>query len=530
MFVDLLSPAPLPCGLPLILARQKAVNQQPPPRFGYSRRAVQAASGSAGRVEPTCEWLEQQTFVQPVLRTIRRQCMEVFHVNTLTERSNLDHLRKQAKDLLRLYRQGDESALNRLRTSLPAARGKANAALMAQQLRLHDMQSCIAREYGFASWNDLKDGVELQRAKAQDSQALLLYWLRLVYGGDVVGGLGRQRPEVAARVLSQHPELSGDDPLLACAVGDEAAVRRSLARDSDWVNRPAGLLKIPPLIAVSHSGLVRLPQYREGILGCLRLLLDHKADPNCSIGNRRPPDSLEKPGKDRLTAIYGAAGKLHDVQMTAMLLSAGADGNDNESLYHSLEDPNPDLPCTRLLLDAGTRVAGSNALAKVLDVDNLAGLELLLAHTEHGDPDLGRILHWAIYRGRSAAHVRAILDAGADPGALNVDKLTAHRHAANFALPEVMRLLQQGGSGEPQTDEERFVTACARADENEARRLIAARPELFTTLTPAQLKQLPNLAMAGRDDTRGGRLSDQLFRNAAQRRRGRGVPGVAARL
>ena len=62
---------------------------------------------------------------------------------------------------------------------------------------------------------------------------------------------------------------------------------------------------------------------------------------------------------------------------------------------------------------------GTNALAKVLDYDNLAGLRMLLAHTQHADPDLGRILHWAIYRGRSAAHVRALLDAGADPRALN---------------------------------------------------------------------------------------------------------------
>src|SRR5688572_1679272 len=421
-------------------------------------------------------------------------------MNTLSERSNLDHLRKQAKDLLRLYRQGDASAFERLRTALPAARGKSDAALAAMQLRLHDMQSCLAREHGLASWMELKDQVELLRVRANDAQALQLYWLRLVYGGDVAGGPGRPRPEVAARVLAGQPDLIGDDALLACAAGDETAIRRAIEADTGWVNRAAGMLNIPPLIAVAHSGLARLDEYRERLRRSLRLLLDRGADPNSYINNRWPPHSLEQPGDDRLTAIYGAAGKLHDEQMTAMLLAAGANANDNESLYHSIDDPRRDLPCTKLLLEAGTRVPGTNALAKVLDFDNLPALKMLLAHTPHGDPDLGRILHWAIYRGRSAAHVRALLEAGADPRALNEHHQSVYRHAASFGLPEVLRLLEEQGTGEPLTDEERFVSACARADEAEARRLIAAKPGLFASLTPAQLKQLPNLAMSGRDD------------------------------
>ena len=89
-------------------------------------------------------------------------------MNTLSERSNLDHLRKQAKDLLRLYRGSDATAFARLRAALPAARGRSDTALAAMSLRLHDMQSCIAREHGFASWIELKDHVELLRARGQD--------------------------------------------------------------------------------------------------------------------------------------------------------------------------------------------------------------------------------------------------------------------------------------------------------------------------------------------------------------------------
>ena len=411
---------------------------------------------------------------------------------------NIEHLRKQAKDLLRLYRRQDPAALARLRTALPAARGKTDSALIAMQLRLHDMQSCIARELGFASWPALKDDVELRPAKAQDARAFKHYWLRLVYGGDVAGGPGRAKPAIAARVLEQHPELAADDSWLACAIGNETALEHTIASDPGWVNRAGGLLNIPPIIAVTHSGFARLDSHREALRRCLKLLLDRGADPNASIGNRWPPHSLEKPAEEKLTAIYGAAGKLHDERMTTLLLAAGADANDGESLYHSLEDPRPELPCTRLLLEAGTRVAGTNALAKVLDFDNLAGLRMLLAHTGHGDPDLGRILHWAICRGRSAAHVRAILDAGADPRAL--DRHDVSHHAASFALPEVMRLLEKGGTGEPLTVEEKFVAACARADDAEARRLRLENPDIFARLSPAQLKQLPLMAMSGRDD------------------------------
>jgi len=421
-------------------------------------------------------------------------------VNSLTDRSNLDHLRKQAKDLLRSYRATDATAFERLRASLPVARGKSDAVLTAMQLRLHDMQSCVAREHGFASWNDLKDGVELQRARARDSRALQLYWCGLVFGGDVAGTLGRARPELAARVLDEHPELPGDDPWLACAVGNDAVVRAALAADSAWINQAGGLLNIPPLIAASHSALVKLPRFRAGVLRCLRLLLAAGASPNAFYFNRWPPNSLEKPGDEKLSAIYGAAGKLHDVESTQILLAAGADANDNESLYHSIDDPDRSLPCMQLLLDAGVRVPGTNALAKILDVDHLDGLKRLLAHTKHGDPDLNRILHWAIYRGRSAAHVKALLDAGADPRSLNQHRQDADHHAANFGLPEVMRLLKEGGSGEPLTDTERFVSACARVDADEARQLLARQPDIFASLTPAQLKQLPHLAMAGRDD------------------------------
>jgi len=73
--------------------------------------------------------------------------MEV-SVARLPERPNFEHLKKQAKDLLRDYQAGDARAFARFRNSLPAAEGKDDAEIAALKFKLHDAQSCIAREYG----------------------------------------------------------------------------------------------------------------------------------------------------------------------------------------------------------------------------------------------------------------------------------------------------------------------------------------------------------------------------------------------
>jgi hypothetical protein len=81
-------------------------------------------------------------------------------VSSLPERPNLGHLRKQAKELLRQYRADDPAALAAFRQYLPAAKDKSVTALNPVPLGLRDAQSCIARQYGFPSWPELKHYVE----------------------------------------------------------------------------------------------------------------------------------------------------------------------------------------------------------------------------------------------------------------------------------------------------------------------------------------------------------------------------------
>ena len=420
----------------------------------------------------------------------------------LPERSSLDHLKKQAKDLLRLYKQGDPDAIARFRHVLPGAADKDDAQIVSLALRLHDAQSCVAREYNFSSWNELRSYVEAQVDHSQSRGERVMRWLWLVYAGDTAGTNGRAAPSVAARVLTENPDLTKFDPYLACAVGDEEVLRKAVGADPTWVNHPGGPLNLPPLVAVTHSSLVRLPAFRGRLHQSVRFLLEAGADPNQSVGSRWPPASLQEPSDEhRLSALYGAAGQNHDPELTKLMLDAGANPNDGESLYHSLENP----ACARLLLEAGARIAGSNAFYRVFDLDDVELVELLLSYgADPNEPapgpptsDFGSPLMWAIRRRRSAAHVEVLLRAGADPFARTPSGMSAYRLALQFGLTEVAELLRQAGAADDVSTQERFIAACARGDETEARNILSTYPGLLSTLSESQLRLLPDLTAEG---------------------------------
>src|SRR5437867_3904565 len=83
----------------------------------------------------------------------------------LPTRPSLEHLKKQAKDLLRGIHERNPAAVERF--------GPLASRPATTPPKLADARRVIAREYGFASWAKLKQHVESQASTATPTDALV---------------------------------------------------------------------------------------------------------------------------------------------------------------------------------------------------------------------------------------------------------------------------------------------------------------------------------------------------------------------
>lgn len=296
----------------------------------------------------------------------------------------------------------------------------------------------------------------------------LTAWLDKVYGA----GHESPRPAEAAAMLRDNPELASLAPY---AAGNLAGIK---------ANPSATHLDMPPLVAVAMSSLSRLRP--DDFAACIRYLIEQG----------EPLDSWWEapafPGS-RLTALYGAAGMNHVPSLTKLLLEAGANPDDNESLYHSLEAH--DLTCFRLLLAANANPKGTNALNHSLDTDRLNVTQALL--DAGADPNEGHQppLQWAIYRRRSLAHIKALLEAGANP-AHQVHGMSMARMALYFGMTQASELLATLTGETFDAPIDRFVAACTSADRATTKALLDADPSLIAQLPEGAHRLLPDLVQA----------------------------------
>src|SRR5579872_3270556 len=91
-------------------------------------------------------WAYERKFVMPVRR--------------LPSTPDLDHLKHQAKDLLRDHTARLQDAAQRLREFNPRFRGSSDLEIFHAEFKLSEAQFTIAREYGFPSWTRLKQHIE----------------------------------------------------------------------------------------------------------------------------------------------------------------------------------------------------------------------------------------------------------------------------------------------------------------------------------------------------------------------------------
>jgi ankyrin repeat protein len=328
---------------------------------------------------------------------------------------NIDFYRKQAKALLKAVRSGDRAANDRLR----ATGGDVS------EPALHMAQLTIAREQGFASWPRFHAFLTESNL---DFQALADRFI------DAATADGRR----ARDILADHPELNEAGVYTALVLGDWRKVAAAIDTDPEWVTRKSGPQNCEPIVYVCFSRFAHPRSERHTDLALtLRLLLNRGAD----------PDTAAETDDGPLSCLYAAAGLLGNADMTEILLDAGADPDDGESLYHATEHSG--LACLKLLLGHGARIAGSRALTHMLDREDSEGVKLLLeagADPNEIDGDGNTALHWAVRRGRSAAIVARLLNHGADIDAVRTDGRTAFALATISGQAEIAALLAARGA------------------------------------------------------------------------------------
>jgi ankyrin repeat protein len=256
---------------------------------------------------------------------------------------------------------------------------------------------------------------------------------------DIVMAATEQRRARAEAMLAAHPELARD-PWAALVLG------RGWDGDPNEQGGPRGWA---PLLYVTHSCFASVQRARE--------LLDRGADPNAFFTNEY----------GQMSALYGAAGRVHDAELTRLLLERGANPDDGESLYHSTEAPSPD--CVRVLLEHGAQVEGTNALAHALDEDRLEHVRLLL--DAGAKPDEGAYVAHAVRRGRGPEVLRLLVEHGADvdrPGGEtwrgDVPLRTPYQHAVLRGRAGVAGTLAELGAATDVDPADLAVGAVARGE------------------------------------------------------------------
>lgn len=291
------------------------------------------------------------------------------------------------------------------------------------------VQLVIAREHGFASWPRLKFHIEALTLDVEERAAALI-------ASATSADLRRARA-----LLDADPALARHDLACACATGEASEVARRLAARPAAAREPTGPHGWEPILYACFSRLLRADRRRApGIRTVVRMLLDAGADPNASFAT----------GERWLqVALYGAAGIANDVELTRMLLEAGANPTDereglngNEILYHACEFADP--TCAMLVIDAGARADFVQYdLGRALNFPNAAMVEMFCAH---GARATAAHLHQAAWRRRPTSTLAALLDAGAPVDEPGADGLTPLRIAVRWGEQATAALLLERGA------------------------------------------------------------------------------------
>lgn len=393
---------------------------------------------------------------------------------TLPPHPNLDHLRRQAKDLLRAARSGDQGSVEAIRS-------------VSDRLSLAAAQLAVARTYGFASWAKLKAEVAARSADLAQRAATFCQ-------ASIGDSTGR-----AVHLLAETPELAGQSLATALVLGDLDRVRTEIQQDPAAATRPDRSTGWTPLHAVCGSRWHYLdPGRASGLVAVARLLLDAGADPNARIGAQGRPA-----GWSPLRCATGSAstGIGHEAIM-AVLLDHGAVVEDSDLFLVCFS--HDDHRCLRLLLDRTPDVTSVAQMALSAPISNgdTEGVRLLLdagadprRFAEEGQES--SVVYAAVGASCPGELVELLLLHGADPAHRGPDGRSPTALAVLRGRTDLVELFGRYGARDDTAATERFIAACLRADRASAQAQLAEDPGLLARLDDTERGALVQAAGAG---------------------------------
>jgi ankyrin repeat protein len=318
----------------------------------------------------------------------------------------------------------------------------------------------------------------------------------------------------AARLLAEIPPTARADIFVAAMTGEAAVVEEALQRDPAAAVRKGGPKNWDPLLYVSFSRFHQDgPERAQGIIRVARALLANGADSNTHY--------LEYfYQENKLPALWAATSEANHPALARVLLEAGANPNDCESVYHAAEHNHREG--LAVLLEFGANLSGpfqpwnntplffilghkpGNAAA----ARALQGARWLL---EHGaDPNApsyeyeGRPIHLAAANGWEVELFEWLLRHGADINIRQKDGKTAYALAARHGHVHAVEWLRQHGAQTALTASDEFFAACSRGDEAAVKALLERIPGLVQSL-PEKEKR-PFATAATNDNAEAVRL------------------------
>jgi ankyrin repeat protein len=239
---------------------------------------------------------------------------------------NLEQQKKQARELLRAIRAGDDAAISRLRHVHRRCQAMDEATLR-QSVALHDALFVIAREQGFASWPKLKAYAE-PSARTRHTR---LFVADIAWLADRVQGLLRTRRSAGPAALEQirewHPRFAdATDEEILNAPFTEADAQLVYAREHgfeswDDLRARVNLLASQPDTADTEPFMAAFRALECGDVSNLQAVL--RANPR--LANERGTN-----GNTLLNLAVSFAGRRSAAGRAAVeaLLTAGSDVNE----------------------------------------------------------------------------------------------------------------------------------------------------------------------------------------------------------